>query len=41
MENALTLVRERAGRRDIALHQALDQRLGPIRGDERKIKQGC
>jgi signal transduction histidine kinase len=39
IENALTLVRERAGRRDIALHQAVDQRLGQIRGDERKIKQ--
>jgi signal transduction histidine kinase len=39
IENALTLVRERAGRRGIALHQAVDQRLGPIRGDERKIKQ--
>jgi signal transduction histidine kinase len=39
MENALTLVRERAGRRGIALHQAVDARLGQIRGDERKIKQ--
>ena len=39
IENALTLVRERAGRREIALHHAVDQRLGPIRGDERKIKQ--
>jgi len=39
IENALTLIRERAGRRGIALHQAVDQRLGPIRGDERKIKQ--
>jgi signal transduction histidine kinase len=39
INNALTLVRERAGRRDIALHQAGDQRLGQIRGDERKIKQ--
>jgi GAF domain-containing protein len=37
--NALTLVRERAGRRGIALHQAVDERLGQIRGDERKIKQ--
>ena len=37
--NALTLVRERAGRRGIALHQAVDRRLGQIRGDERKIKQ--
>ena len=39
IENALTLVRERAGRRGIALHHAVDQRLGAIRGDERKIKQ--
>jgi signal transduction histidine kinase/putative methionine-R-sulfoxide reductase with GAF domain len=37
--NALTLVGERAGRRAIALHQAVDRRLGQIRGDERKIKQ--
>jgi signal transduction histidine kinase len=37
--NAVTLVRDRAGRRGIALHQAVDQRLGQIRGDERKIKQ--
>jgi GAF domain-containing protein len=39
IDNALTLVRERAGRRSIALHQAVDERLGQIRGDERKIKQ--
>ena len=39
IDNALTLVRERAGRRGIALHQAVDQRLDQIRGDERKIKQ--
>ena len=39
IENALILVRERAGRRGIALHQAVDLPLGPIRGDERKIKQ--
>jgi signal transduction histidine kinase len=39
IENALILVRERAGRRGIALHQAVNLRLGPIRGDERKIKQ--
>jgi GAF domain-containing protein len=39
ISNALTLVRGRAARRDIALHQAVDQRLGQIRGDERKIKQ--
>jgi signal transduction histidine kinase/putative methionine-R-sulfoxide reductase with GAF domain len=39
IENALTLVRERAGRRGIALQQAVDQGLGAIRGDERKVKQ--
>jgi signal transduction histidine kinase len=39
IENALMLVRDRAARRGIALHEAVDQRLGQIRGDERKIKQ--
>jgi signal transduction histidine kinase len=39
INNALTLVRERAGRRGIALHHAVDKRLGQIRGDERKVKQ--
>jgi signal transduction histidine kinase len=39
IDNALTLVRERAGRRGIALHQATDEGLGQMRGDERKIKQ--
>jgi signal transduction histidine kinase len=37
--NALTLVRGRAERRSIVLHQAVDERLGSTRGDERKIKQ--
>ena len=39
LENALTLVRERAGRRNIALHTSIDNRLGEIQGDERKIRQ--
>jgi signal transduction histidine kinase len=39
IDNALTLVRERAGRRGIVLHQATDEGPGQIRGDERKIKQ--
>jgi signal transduction histidine kinase len=39
IENALTLVRERVGRRGIALTHRMDERLGEIRGDERKIKQ--
>jgi GAF domain-containing protein len=39
IDNALTLVRERAGRRGIALEHSVDERLGEIRGDERKVKQ--
>jgi GAF domain-containing protein len=39
IENALTLVRERAGRRSIALHTSIDTRLGQIQADERKIRQ--
>jgi GAF domain-containing protein len=39
IENALVLVRERALRRGITLEQSIDQRLGQIQGDERKIKQ--
>jgi PAS domain S-box-containing protein len=39
IENALTLVRERAGRRGIALAHTMYERLGEIRGDERKVKQ--
>ncbi len=39
VENALTLVRERASRHGIKLDQALDGQIGTIRGDERKVKQ--
>ena len=39
LDNALTLVRERAGRRGIALHLSVDERLGQMRADERKIRQ--
>jgi GAF domain-containing protein len=39
LDNALTLVRERAGRHGIELHMAVDERLGQIRADERKIRQ--
>jgi signal transduction histidine kinase len=39
IENALTLVRERAGRRSIALHTNIDTRLGQIQADERKVRQ--
>jgi signal transduction histidine kinase len=38
LDNALTLVRERAGRRGIALGMTVDERLGEIRADERKIR---
>jgi signal transduction histidine kinase len=37
--NALILVRERASRRGIALESGIDERLGRIGGDERKVKQ--
>ena len=39
IDNALTLVHERAARRSLALSQDVDARLGTFRGDERKIKQ--
>ena len=39
IENALMLVRERAGRRSIALHTNIDNRLGQIQADERKVRQ--
>jgi signal transduction histidine kinase len=39
LDNALTLVRERAGRRSLILHTSIDKRLGEIRADERKIRQ--
>jgi signal transduction histidine kinase len=39
IDNALTLVRERAARRSIALHMTVDEQLGQIQGDERKIRQ--
>src|SRR2546425_4358508 len=39
LDNALTLVRERAGRRSIALQTSIDERLGEVRADERKIRQ--
>src|SRR6266852_3047590 len=39
IENALTLVRERAGRRSLALQMSVDERLGQVRADERKIRQ--
>jgi len=39
IDNALTLVRERAGRRGITLGRQIDKRVGMIRADERKVKQ--
>jgi signal transduction histidine kinase len=39
LDNALTLVRERAGRRGIALHMTIDERVEQFRADERKIRQ--
>src|SRR6266851_3061666 len=39
IDNALTLVRERTTRRGITLGSTIDERLGLIRGDERKVKQ--
>jgi two-component system, NtrC family, sensor kinase len=39
LENAVTLVKERAGRHGIALQLDLDPQLGELVGDERKIKQ--
>jgi two-component system, NtrC family, sensor kinase len=39
IENALILMRERANRRGVTLGSTLDERLGMIRGDERKVKQ--
>jgi GAF domain-containing protein len=39
IDNALTLIRERAARRNIALHTTVDERLGQVQADERKIRQ--
>jgi signal transduction histidine kinase len=39
VESTLTLVRERAVRRSITLACTVDERLGTIRADERKVKQ--
>jgi signal transduction histidine kinase len=39
LDNALTLVRERAGRQGITPHTTVDERLGQVQADERKIRQ--
>jgi len=39
IENALTLIRERASRHGIKIERVIDDRLGEFTGDERKVKQ--
>src|SRR5207249_9132722 len=39
IDNAMLLMRERAARRGITLERHVDDRLGEIRADERKVKQ--
>src|SRR4030095_2290655 len=39
LQNAMTLVRERAQNHGIALELRVDEKLGQIRADERKVKQ--
>jgi signal transduction histidine kinase len=39
IDSALTLVRERATRRGIALQKTLDERVGQVQADERKVRQ--
>jgi signal transduction histidine kinase len=39
IDNALMLIRERAARRSIALNTAVDERVGQVHADERKIRQ--
>src|SRR5262249_11713282 len=39
IENAILLIRERASRHGIKLDRIIDDRLGDLTGDERKVKQ--
>ena len=39
VDNVLILMRERAGRRGVTLGRTVDERLGTIHADERKVKQ--
>jgi signal transduction histidine kinase len=39
LENALTLIRERAARHDLGLELRVDPRVGDLVGDERKVRQ--
>jgi signal transduction histidine kinase len=39
LENAMTLIRERAARHELRLDLEVDQRVGELVGDERKVRQ--
>jgi hypothetical protein len=39
IDSALTLVRERATRRGVALHASIHHGIGEMSGDERKIRR--
>jgi signal transduction histidine kinase len=39
LDNAITLVRERAARHGISLHKSFDERLGQVHAVERKVRQ--
>jgi signal transduction histidine kinase len=39
IDNAVMLVRERAGRRNLTLHRDVDGAVGQVRADERKVRQ--
>jgi signal transduction histidine kinase len=39
LDNALTLIRERASRHGLKVEVAVDPRLGEVKGEERKVKQ--
>jgi signal transduction histidine kinase/HAMP domain-containing protein len=39
IDNALMLIRERAARKGVELHRSVDERLGQVQADERKIRQ--
>jgi signal transduction histidine kinase len=39
IDNTMTLIRERAHRRGVALGRGIDEGVGRVRGDERKVKQ--
>jgi signal transduction histidine kinase len=39
LDNAVTLVRERASRKGVTVRIAVEEQIGAIRGDERKVRQ--